>query len=68
VRGLEAGASIMYEAHCIEEMLRGFGSLANARLTQSARAALDVSGRYLLRLTGKARSCGDAAGAEIIVG
>ena len=57
VRGLEAGG-VDYVAKpiVIEEMLARIRvHLANARLTQSARAALDVSGRYLLAVnsTGK---------------
>jgi DNA-binding NarL/FixJ family response regulator len=50
VRGLEAGG-VDYVAKpiVVEEMLARIRvHLANARLTQSARAALDVSGRYLL--------------------
>jgi DNA-binding NarL/FixJ family response regulator len=50
VRGLEAGG-VDYVAKpiVIEEMLARIRvHLANARMTQSARAALDVSGRYLL--------------------
>ena len=50
VRGLEAGG-VDYVAKpiVIEEMLARIRvHLANARLTQSARAALDVSGRFLL--------------------
>ncbi|WP_454630546.1 response regulator [Bradyrhizobium cenepequi] len=57
VRGLEAGG-VDYVAKpiVVEEMLARIRvHLANARLTQSARAALDVSGRYLLAVndTGK---------------
>jgi DNA-binding NarL/FixJ family response regulator len=50
VRGLEAGGvDYVTKPIAIEEMLARIRvHLANARLTQSARAALDVSGRYLL--------------------
>jgi DNA-binding NarL/FixJ family response regulator len=50
VRGLEAGGvEYVTKPIVIEEMLARIRvHLANARLTQSARAALDVSGRYLL--------------------
>ena len=50
VSGLEAGGvDYVTKPIVIEEMLaRIWVHLANARLTQSARAALDVSGRYLL--------------------
>src|SRR5215510_6550902 len=54
VRGLEAGG-VDYVAKpiVVEEMLARIRvHLANARLTQSARAALDVSGRYLLAVNG----------------
>src|SRR5438270_12105544 len=49
-RGLEAGGvDYVTKPIVIEEMLaRVRVPLANARLTQSARAALDVSGRFLL--------------------
>jgi DNA-binding response OmpR family regulator/DNA-binding CsgD family transcriptional regulator len=49
VRGLEAGGvDYVTKPVVIEEMLARIRvHLANARLTQSARAALDVSGRYL---------------------
>src|SRR5207249_8950608 len=50
VRGLDAGG-VDYVAKpiVIEEMLARIRvHLGNARLTQSARAALDVSGRFLL--------------------
>jgi DNA-binding NarL/FixJ family response regulator len=53
VRGLEAGG-VDYVAKpiAIEEMLARIRvHLANARLTQSARAALDVSGRFLLAVS-----------------
>src|ERR1700738_3037591 len=50
VHGLEAGGvDYVTKPIVIGEMLaRVRGHLANARLTQSARAALDVSGRFLL--------------------
>ena len=50
VRGLEAGGvDYVTKPIVIEEMLARIRvHLANARLTQSARAALDVSGRFLL--------------------
>src|SRR6201995_1849038 len=50
VRGLDAGGvDYVTKPIAIEEMLARFRvHLANARLTQSARAALDVSGRFLL--------------------
>jgi DNA-binding response OmpR family regulator len=50
VRGLEAGGvDYVTKPLVIEEMLARIRvHLANARLTQSARAALDVSGRFLL--------------------
>src|SRR5229473_29769 len=53
VRGLEAGGvDYVTKPIVIEEMLaRIWVHLANARLTQSARAALDVSGRYLLAVS-----------------
>ncbi len=57
VRGLEAGG-VDYVAKpiAIEEMLARIRvHLANARLTQSARAALDVSGRFLLAVTGQGK-------------
>jgi DNA-binding NarL/FixJ family response regulator len=57
VRGLEAGG-VDYVAKpiVIEEMLARIRvHLANARLTQSARAALDVSGRFLLAVTRQGR-------------
>jgi DNA-binding NarL/FixJ family response regulator len=57
VRGLEAGGvDYVTKPIAVEEMLALIRvHLANARLTQSARAALDVSGRYLLAVnsTGK---------------
>jgi DNA-binding response OmpR family regulator/DNA-binding CsgD family transcriptional regulator len=50
VRGLEAGGvDYVTKPIAVEEMLARIRvHLANARMTQSARAALDVSGRYLL--------------------
>ncbi|UTD29945.1 response regulator [Bradyrhizobium sp. WD16] len=50
VRGLEAGGvDYVTKPVAIEEMLARIRvHLANARMTLSARAALDVSGRYLL--------------------
>jgi DNA-binding NarL/FixJ family response regulator len=57
VRGLEAGGvDYVTKPIAVAEMLARIRvHLANARLTQSARAALDVSGRYLLAVnsTGK---------------
>jgi DNA-binding NarL/FixJ family response regulator len=57
VRGLEAGGvDYVTKPIVIEEMLARIRvHLANARLTQSARAALDVSGRYLLAVNGAGR-------------
>ena len=54
VRGLEAGGvDYVTKPNAVEEMLARIRvHLANARLTQSARAALDVSGRYLLAVNG----------------
>ena len=54
VRGLEAGGvDYVTKPIAVEEMLARIRvHLANARLTQSARAALDVSGRYLLAVNG----------------
>jgi len=57
VRGLEAGG-VDYVAKpiVVEEMLARIRvHLANARMTQSARAALDVSGRYLLAVNGRGK-------------
>jgi DNA-binding response OmpR family regulator/DNA-binding CsgD family transcriptional regulator len=57
VRGLEAGG-VDYVAKpiVIEEMLARIRvHLANARLTQSARAALDVSGRFLFAVNRQGR-------------
>ena len=71
VRGLEAGGvDYVTKPIVIEEMLARIRvHLANARLTQSARAALDVSGRYLLAVNGAGQDhVGDAAGAETVVG
>jgi CheY-like chemotaxis protein len=83
VRGLEAGGvDYVTKPIAIEEMLARIRvHLANARLTQSARAALDVSGRYLLAVNrqGKvmwatpqaqkllADSLGPAAGDETVL-
>src|SRR6201989_3324995 len=57
VRGLEAGGvDYVTKPIVVEEMLARIRvHLANARMTQSARTALDVSGRYLLAVssTGK---------------
>jgi DNA-binding response OmpR family regulator/DNA-binding CsgD family transcriptional regulator len=55
VRGLEAGGvDYVTKPIVIEEMIARIRvHLANARLTQSARAALDVSGRYLLAVNGQ---------------
>jgi DNA-binding NarL/FixJ family response regulator len=57
VHGLEAGGvDYVTKPIVIEEMLARIRvHLANARMTQSARAALDVSGRYLLAVNGKGR-------------
>jgi DNA-binding NarL/FixJ family response regulator len=54
VSGLEAGGvDYVTKPIVIEEMLARIRvHLANARMTQSARAALDVSGRYLLAVSG----------------
>ena len=54
VRGLEAGGvDYVTKPIAVEEMLARIRvHLANARLTQSARAALDVPGRYLLAVNG----------------
>jgi DNA-binding NarL/FixJ family response regulator len=54
VRGLEAGGvDYVTKPIVVEEMLARIRvHLANARMTQSARAALDVSGRYLLAVSG----------------
>jgi DNA-binding response OmpR family regulator/DNA-binding CsgD family transcriptional regulator len=57
VGGLEAGGvDYVTKPIVIEEMLARIRvHLANARLTQSARAALDASGRYLLAVDGQGR-------------
>src|ERR1700749_2816643 len=57
VRGLEAGGvDYVTKPVAIEEMLARIRvHLANARLTQSARAALDVSGRFLLAVNRQGR-------------
>jgi len=57
VRGLEAGGvDYVTKPIAIEEMLARIRvHLANARLTQSARAALDVSGRFLLAVSREGR-------------
>src|SRR6185437_6465495 len=57
VRGLEAGGvDYVTKPIAIEEMLARIRvHLANARLTQSAHAALDVSGRFLLAVNRQGR-------------
>src|SRR3954468_20064292 len=57
VRGLEAGAvDYVTKPITVEEMLARIRvHLANARMTQSARAALDVSGRFLLAVNREGR-------------
>jgi DNA-binding response OmpR family regulator/DNA-binding CsgD family transcriptional regulator len=57
VRGLEAGGvDYVTKPLAIEEMLARIRvHLANARLTQSARTALDVSGRFLLAVSGQGK-------------
>jgi len=57
VRGLEAGGvDYVTKPIAVEEMLARIRvHLANARLTQSARAALDVSGRYLLAVNSESK-------------
>jgi DNA-binding response OmpR family regulator/DNA-binding CsgD family transcriptional regulator len=57
VRGLEAGGvDYVTKPIVIEEMLARIRvHLANARLTQSARAALDASGRFLLAVNRQGR-------------
>jgi DNA-binding NarL/FixJ family response regulator len=83
VRGLEAGGvDYVTKPIAIEEMLARIRvHLSNARLTQSARAALDVSGRFLLAVNGQGKimwatpqaqkllsdSLGPAAGDEMIL-
>jgi DNA-binding response OmpR family regulator/DNA-binding CsgD family transcriptional regulator len=57
VSGLEAGGvDYVTKPIVIEEMLARIRvHLANARMTQSARAALDASGRYLLAVNGQGK-------------
>src|SRR6202050_4852837 len=57
VHGLEAGGvDYVTKPIVIEEMLARIRvHLANARMTQSARAALDVSGRFLLAVSGQGK-------------
>src|SRR5580692_6776142 len=57
VGGLEAGGvDYVTKPIVIEEMLARIRvHLANARMTQSARAALDASGRYLLAVNGQGK-------------
>jgi DNA-binding NarL/FixJ family response regulator len=57
VHGLEAGGvDYVTKPIVIEEMLARIRvHLANARLTQSARAALDVSGRFLFAVSGQGK-------------
>lgn len=57
VRGLDAGGvDYVTKPIAIEEMLARIRvHLSNARLTQSARAALDVSGRFLLAVSRQGR-------------
>jgi len=57
VRGLEAGGvDYVTKPIAVEEMLARIRvHLANARMTQSARAALDVSGRFLLAVDRRGR-------------
>ena len=57
VRGLEAGGvDYVTKPIVVEEMLARIRvHLANARMTQSARAALDVSGRYLLAVNSQGK-------------
>ncbi|MBR1123271.1 response regulator transcription factor [Bradyrhizobium lablabi] len=57
VRGLEAGGvDYVTKPIVVQEMLARIRvHLANARMTQSARAALDVSGRYLLAVSGRGK-------------
>lgn len=57
VSGLEAGGvDYVTKPIVVEEMLARIRvHLANARLTQSARHALDVSGRFLLAISGQGR-------------
>src|SRR4030081_1068802 len=57
VRGLEAGGvDYVTKPIVVQEMIARIRvHLANARLTQSARAALDVSGRYLLAVNSQGK-------------
>lgn len=57
VHGLEAGGvDYVTKPIVIQEMLARIRvHLANARLTQSARAALDVSGRFLFAVSGQGK-------------
>src|SRR5258705_10679428 len=57
VRGLEAGGvDYVTKPIAVEEMLARIRvHLANARLTQSAQTALDVSGRFLMAVSGQGR-------------
>src|ERR1700704_1948549 len=57
VRGLEAGGvDYVTKPIVIEEMLARIRvHLANARMTQSAQTALDVSGRFLLAVNGQGK-------------
>ena len=57
VRGLEAGGvDYVTKPIVIEEMLARIRvHLANARMTQSAQTALDVSGRFLMAVSGEGR-------------
>ncbi len=59
VRGLEAGAvDYVTSRSSWTNCWRAFGPLANARIAQGTRAALDASGRFSWQSTAKARSCG----------
>src|SRR6201999_3838838 len=57
VRGLDAGGvDYVTKPIVIQEMLARISvHLANARLTQSARAALDVSGRFVFAVSGQGK-------------
>src|SRR5438105_11830912 len=57
VRGLEAGGvDYVTKPIVVEEMIARIRvHLVNARMTQSARAALDVSGRFLLAVSRQGR-------------
>ena len=57
MRGLEAGGvDYVTKPIVIEEMLARIRvHLANARMTQSAQTALDVSGRFLMAVSGQGR-------------